>query len=123
MGWSSTIDMVEYLTVGEVVPNLQPQFPILTRAWVLIAPSPKAGVLIAPSTGIVLFIAPSPELEYLSAHGAALSPAMVGLTDEQVLELKLTDDWTTTNEPSGGYSSNKWAAAFSGRLWGRCFAE
>lgn len=47
------------------------------------------------------------ELEYLSTHGASLPPKMVGLTDDQVQELKLTDDWTSDNEPSGGCTTNK----------------
>lgn len=44
--------------------------------------------------------------EQLSEHGISLPPNMVGLTDDQVSELKLVDDWAAKCEPSGGGVSN-----------------
>ena len=42
------------------------------------------------------------EIEELAAHGITLPPNMQGLTDEQIEELKLKDEWATKCEPSGG---------------------
>lgn len=47
------------------------------------------------------------EIEELADHGTALPPNMVGLTDEQIEELKLKDEWAQTCIPSGGYVVNK----------------
>ncbi|KAF2345153.1 Protein of unknown function DUF2870, partial [Trinorchestia longiramus] len=47
------------------------------------------------------------ELELLVDHGAALPPQMRGLLEEQILELRLHDDWGAENPPSGGYTYNK----------------
>ncbi|KAM4045854.1 cilia- and flagella-associated protein 298 isoform 2-T2 [Anomaloglossus baeobatrachus] len=42
------------------------------------------------------------EMEELSEHGTTLPPNMQGLTDEQIEELKLKDEWETKCVPSGG---------------------
>lgn len=46
-------------------------------------------------------------MEELINHGIALPPDMVGLTDEQIIELKLKDGFSETCLPSGGYIFNK----------------
>lgn len=43
------------------------------------------------------------ELVELSKHGVTLPPNMQGLTDEQVSELKLRDEWGEKCIPSGGF--------------------
>lgn len=43
------------------------------------------------------------EIEYLSKAGITLPPNMQGLTDEQITELKLVDEWSNKCIPSGGY--------------------
>ncbi|CAH8582338.1 unnamed protein product [Heterobilharzia americana] len=43
------------------------------------------------------------EMEELSKHGVTLPPNMQGLTDEQISELGLVDDWGKKCVPSGGY--------------------
>nr|CAH8863868.1 unnamed protein product [Trichobilharzia regenti] len=43
------------------------------------------------------------EVEELSKHGVTLPPNMQGLTDEQVSDLKLEDEWGKKCTPSGGY--------------------
>lgn len=47
------------------------------------------------------------EIEELAEHGTALPSNMAGLTDEQIVELKLKDEWAHTCIPSGGYVFNK----------------
>ncbi|XP_054272331.1 cilia- and flagella-associated protein 298 [Macrosteles quadrilineatus] len=47
------------------------------------------------------------ELEELSKHGTMLPPDMMGLTDEQIEELKLKDEWGEKCLPSGGWTFNK----------------
>lgn len=47
------------------------------------------------------------EMEELSEHGTLLPPDMMGLTDEQVEELKLKDIWGEKCIPSGGFIFNK----------------
>jgi len=42
------------------------------------------------------------EIENLADHGVCLPPNMQGLTDEQVTELKLKDEWGEKCVPSGG---------------------
>ncbi|XP_059133675.1 cilia- and flagella-associated protein 298 [Peromyscus eremicus] len=42
------------------------------------------------------------EVEELAAHGVFLPPNMQGLTDEQIQELKLKDEWGEKCVPSGG---------------------
>jgi len=42
------------------------------------------------------------EIEELADHGVTLPPNMQGLTDEQVEELKLKDEWSERCQPSGG---------------------
>ncbi|CAL8070481.1 unnamed protein product [Calicophoron daubneyi] len=43
------------------------------------------------------------EIDDLAKHGVSLPPTMQGLTDEQVVDLKLKDDWGEKCVPSGGY--------------------
>ncbi|KAJ1531943.1 hypothetical protein ONE63_000583 [Megalurothrips usitatus] len=47
------------------------------------------------------------EMEELANHGPMLPPNIMGLTDEQVAELKLVDEWADKCVPSGGWISNK----------------
>jgi hypothetical protein len=47
------------------------------------------------------------EIEYLSKAGITLPPNMQGLTDEQIVELKLVDEWSNKCTPSGGYIEKK----------------
>ncbi|XP_069492445.1 cilia- and flagella-associated protein 298 [Ambystoma mexicanum] len=42
------------------------------------------------------------EMQELADHGITLPPNMQGLTDEQIEELKLKDEWSEKCEPSGG---------------------
>ena len=45
----------------------------------------------------------TPEIECLSEHGIMLPPNMVGLTKEQIMELKLRDEFEEVCVPSGGF--------------------
>ncbi|BFZ09767.1 hypothetical protein BsWGS_12806 [Bradybaena similaris] len=47
------------------------------------------------------------EMEELAKHGVSLPPNMQGLTDEQVEELKLKDEWGEKCQPSGGVKFHK----------------
>jgi hypothetical protein len=47
------------------------------------------------------------EIEFLAKSGITLPANMQGLTDEQIEELKLVDDWGTKCSPSGGYIEAK----------------
>jgi len=47
------------------------------------------------------------EMEELADHGITLPPNMQGLTDEQIEELKLKDEWAERCQPSGGHTQNK----------------
>jgi len=47
------------------------------------------------------------EMEELADHGVTLPPNMQGLTDEQIEELKLKDEWAERCQPSGGHTQNK----------------
>ncbi|KAM4619854.1 cilia- and flagella-associated protein 298 [Polymixia lowei] len=42
------------------------------------------------------------EIPELADHGVTLPPNMQGLTDDQIVDLKLKDDWEETCVPSGG---------------------
>lgn len=46
-------------------------------------------------------------MEELKKHGTLLPPDIMGLTEEQVLELKLIDSWGLKCTPSGGYKFHK----------------
>lgn len=46
-------------------------------------------------------------MEELANYGCMLPPEMIGLTDEQVSELKLADPWSETCVPSGGFNQTK----------------
>lgn len=46
---------------------------------------------------------PCLEMEELSDHGITLPPNMQGLTDEQIEELKLVDEWSLKCTPQGGH--------------------
>lgn len=41
-------------------------------------------------------------IEQLGDHGILKPPEMHGLTDEQIMELKLKDEWSDRSYPSGG---------------------
>jgi cilia- and flagella-associated protein 298 len=43
------------------------------------------------------------EIDYMSKSGITLPYNMQGLTDEQIQELKLVDEWSNKCIPSGGY--------------------
>ncbi|XP_015119033.1 cilia- and flagella-associated protein 298 [Diachasma alloeum] len=47
------------------------------------------------------------EMEELAKHGTMLPPDMMGLTDEQIVELKLKDEWGEKCVPMGGWTFNK----------------
>lgn len=47
------------------------------------------------------------EIEELAKHGTLLPPEIMGLTEDQVEELKLKDEWGEKCIPSGGFSFNK----------------
>uniref|UniRef100_A0A2M4CND5 Uncharacterized protein n=1 Tax=Anopheles darlingi TaxID=43151 RepID=A0A2M4CND5_ANODA len=47
------------------------------------------------------------EIEELAKHGTMLPPDMLGLTDEQVEELHLVDEWADKCVPSGGWRFNR----------------
>ncbi|XP_053703404.1 cilia- and flagella-associated protein 298 [Synchiropus splendidus] len=47
------------------------------------------------------------EMTELADHGVALPPNMQGLAEEQILELKLRDDWQDQCVPSGGAEPHK----------------
>lgn len=47
------------------------------------------------------------EIEELMKHGPMFPPEILGLTDEQVQELKLIDAWENKVEPSGGWTYNR----------------
>ena len=46
-------------------------------------------------------------MEELAKHGILLPPNMQGLTDEQISDLRLKDEWEDKCVPSGGYVENK----------------
>jgi cilia- and flagella-associated protein 298 len=46
-------------------------------------------------------------MEELANYGCMLPPEMMGLTDEQIEELKLADNWSSTCIPSGGFNHVK----------------
>lgn len=46
------------------------------------------------------------EMEELIKHGVMLPPEILGLTDEQVSEMKLVDEWAEKCIPSGGWNLN-----------------
>uniref|UniRef100_T1JJX7 Cilia- and flagella-associated protein 298 n=1 Tax=Strigamia maritima TaxID=126957 RepID=T1JJX7_STRMM len=47
------------------------------------------------------------EIENLAEHGTFLPHNMQGLTDEQIEELRLVDEWSERCVPSGGHVENK----------------
>ncbi|XP_066249317.1 cilia- and flagella-associated protein 298 [Euwallacea similis] len=47
------------------------------------------------------------EIEELAKHGTLLPPEIMGLTEDQVEELKLKDDWGDKCTPSGGFDFHK----------------
>ncbi|XP_014666088.1 PREDICTED: UPF0769 protein C21orf59-like [Priapulus caudatus] len=47
------------------------------------------------------------DMEELASHGVVIPHEMQGLTDEQVHELKLRDEWVEKCVPSGGYVESK----------------
>jgi len=55
----------------------------------------------------IVFLHNVVEVEELADHGVTLLPNMQGLTDEQIDELKLKDEWAEHCQPSGGHTLNK----------------
>lgn len=49
----------------------------------------------------------SPEIHELADHGITLPPNMQGLTDDQITDLKLKDEWEEKCIPSGGAEFKK----------------
>ena len=49
----------------------------------------------------------SSEIEDLAEHGITLPPQMQGLTEDQIVDLKLRDEWEDRCVPSGGWVENK----------------
>ena len=47
------------------------------------------------------------EVELLAQHGVLLPGNMQGLTEEQVVDLKLKDEFAEVCVPSGGFVENK----------------
>ncbi|XP_013382483.1 UPF0769 protein C21orf59 homolog A-like [Lingula anatina] len=47
------------------------------------------------------------DMDFLAKHGTMLPPNMVGLTDDQIVDLKLKDEWADKCVPSGGFVENK----------------
>lgn len=47
------------------------------------------------------------EIEELAKYGPMFSPEIIGLTEEQVSELKLRDEWMDICVPSGGFTVTK----------------
>lgn len=47
-------------------------------------------------------------MKMLAEHGISLPPEMHGLTDDQIAELKLKDEFSETCAPSGGFSENRY---------------
>lgn len=47
------------------------------------------------------------EIEELGKHGTMLPHDMMGLTDEQVEELKLKDEWGNKCNPMGGWTFDR----------------
>ena len=47
------------------------------------------------------------EVELLAEHGVLLPDNMQGLTEEQVVDLKLKDEFAEVCVPSGGFVENK----------------
>ena len=45
-------------------------------------------------------------IDLLAEHGIMKPPEMQGLTDEQITELKLVDEWSKISVPSGGVQVN-----------------
>lgn len=46
-------------------------------------------------------------MEMLIEHGPSLPPTMHGLSEDQIEDLHLTDDWADTCIASGGFQENK----------------
>lgn len=46
-------------------------------------------------------------MEFLVKHGICLPPNMQGLTDEQIDELHVVDEWKSRCQPSGGAVTKK----------------
>lgn len=49
----------------------------------------------------------STEMEELANHGITLPPNMQGLTEDQIEDLKLKDEWAEKCVPQGGVRENK----------------
>ncbi len=53
-------------------------------------------------TQTCLFVHEPSEIPELAEHGITLPPNMQGLTEEQIEELRLKDEWEDKCVPSGG---------------------
>lgn len=68
----------------------------------------RAGVIITRSLRLnVPSFAKMAEIEELAKHGTMLPQNMMGLTDDQVQELRLKDEWGEKCVPMGGWTFNK----------------
>jgi len=56
---------------------------------------------------MTLFICITIEIPELADHGISLPPNMQGLSDDQIMELKLKDEWEDRCIPSGGAEFKK----------------
>ena len=57
-------------------------------------------------------------MEDLAKHGVTLPPNMQGLTEEQISDLRLKDEWEDKCIPSGGYiETNDPIGRRNGRGW------
>lgn len=59
------------------------------------------------TSSMLLLICFPIEIPELADHGVSLPPNMQGLTDDQVVELKLKDEWEERCIPSGGAEFKK----------------
>ena len=55
---------------------------------------------------LLIFPCLSAEMEELAKHGISLPPNMQGLSEEQVSDLNLKDEWEFRCIPSGGCTEN-----------------
>lgn len=51
---------------------------------------------------VTFFLCEPTEITELADHGITIPPNMQGLTEDQILELKLKDEWENKCMPSGG---------------------
>jgi len=66
-----------------------------------------AGLWISNLVSQFAYRAKLSEMEELANYGCMMPPEMMGLTDEQIEELKLHDEWAERCLPSGGFTQTK----------------